>query len=237
MLNIVICEDDNIQRSTIEKFIKNSIAKNDYSFRIKLSTANPEDVLKNIGSGDIYFLDVDLNNKINGFKLAEKIRDIDSLGYIIFITTHSELTYLTFKYRVEAMDFILKDNVNEIDFRINECLSHIHKHINKEKSDVKTLTLTLDDRIIKILLNDIVFIETSTNSHKIIIHESNRKTEIFTTLKEISKNLDDRFYRCHRAYIVNKNRIKEINKINRIVYMDNGAECLASFRLIKGLYE
>ena len=47
MLNIVICEDDNIQRSTIEKFIKNSIAKNDYSFRIKLSTANPEDVLKN----------------------------------------------------------------------------------------------------------------------------------------------------------------------------------------------
>lgn len=80
MLNIVICEDDNIQRSTIEKFIKNSIAKNDYSFRIKLSTANPEDVLKNIGSGDIYFLDVDLNNKINGFKLAEKIRDIDSLG-------------------------------------------------------------------------------------------------------------------------------------------------------------
>ena len=194
-------------------------------------------LLKNIGSGDIYFLDVDLNNKINGFKLAEKIRDIDSLGYIIFITTHSELTYLTFKYRVEAMDFILKDNVNEIDFRINECLSHIHKHINKEKSDVKTLTLTLDDRIIKILLKDIVFIETSTNSHKIIIHESNRKTEIFTTLKEISKNLDDRFYRCHRAYIVNKNRIKEINKINRIVYMDNGAECLASFRLIKGLYE
>ena len=179
----------------------------------------------------------ELNNKINGFKLAEKIRDIDSLGYIIFITTHSELTYLTFKYRVEAMDFILKDNVNEIDFRINECLSHIHKHINKEKSDVKTLTLTLDDRIIKILLKDIVFIETSTNSHKIIIHESNRKTEIFTTLKEISKNLDDRFYRCHRAYIVNKNRIKEINKINRIVYMDNGAECLASFRLIKGLYE
>ena len=92
-------------------------------------------------------------------------------------------------------------------------------------------------RQIKILLKDIVFIETSTNSHKIIIHESNRKTEIFTTLKEISKNLDDRFYRCHRAYIVNKNRIKEINKINRIVYMDNGAECLASFRLIKGLYE
>ena len=55
--------------------------------------------------------------------MAEKIRDIDSLGYIIFITTHSELTYLTFKYRVEAMDFILKDNVNEIDFRINECLT------------------------------------------------------------------------------------------------------------------
>ena len=63
MLNIVICEDNNIQRSTIEKFIKNSIAKNDFSFRIKLSTNDPEVVLKNIGNGDIYFLDVDLNNR------------------------------------------------------------------------------------------------------------------------------------------------------------------------------
>ena len=113
MLNIVICEDNNIQRSTIEKFIKNSIAKNDFSFRIKLSTNDPEVVLKNIGNGDIYFLDVDLKNKINGFKLAERIRNIDSLGYIIFITTHSELTYLTFKYRVEAMDFIFKQNKRE----------------------------------------------------------------------------------------------------------------------------
>ena len=52
-----------------------------------------------------------------------------------------------------------------------------------------------------------------------------------------SEKLDDRFYRCHRAYIVNKNRIKEINKVDRLIYMDNGAECLASFRLIKGLYD
>ena len=129
MLNIVICEDNNIQRSTIEKFIKNSIAKNDFSFRIKLSTNDPEVVLKNIGNGDIYFLDVDLNNKINGFKLAERIRNIDSLGYIIFITTHSELTYLTFKYRVEAMDFILKDNINEI-----EDYYHMRTEANKDFS-------------------------------------------------------------------------------------------------------
>lgn len=236
MLDIIICEDNNLQRSIIEKSIKDSIAKNDYPFRIKLSTSSPQEVLSKIDNNDIYFLDVDLNNKINGFKLAENIRKTDSLGYIIFVTTHSELTYLTFKYRVEAMDYILKDNVNEIHHRIDQCLEDIYKRYNSEESNRKTLTLNLDDRIVKISLNDIVFIETSTNSHKIIIHEKNKSTEIFTTLKDIAEKLDERFYRCHRAYIINKEKIKEINKVDRIVYMDTGAQCLASFRLIKGLF-
>ncbi|MGL5354725.1 MAG: LytR/AlgR family response regulator transcription factor, partial [Clostridium sp.] len=219
----------------IEKSIKNAIAKNDYPFRIKLSSPSPQEILSNVEGNDIYFLDVDLNNKINGFKLAESIRKLDASGYIIFVTTHSELTYLTFKYRVEAMDYILKDNVSEIDTRISNCLEDIYKKYNSDESNSKILTLNLDDRVVKIALNDIIFIETSTNSHKVIIHEKNKSTEIFTTLKDISDKLDERFYRCHRAYIVNKEKIKEINKVDRVVYMNTGAECLASFRLIKGL--
>ena len=40
------------------------------------------------------------------------------------------------------------------------------------------------------------------------------------------------FYFKYNLY---KNKIKEIDGKNRIVYMDNGEECLISTRLIKGL--
>lgn len=54
-------------------------------------------------------------------------------------------------------------------------------------------------------------------------------------MKDIEEKLDNRFYRCHRSYLINKDNIKEINKNERIVYMTNDEECLISTRLLKGL--
>ena len=54
-------------------------------------------------------------------------------------------------------------------------------------------------------------------------------------MKELEAILDDRFCRCHNSFIVNKDKIREINKKDRIAYMLNGEECLISTRGIKFL--
>ena len=51
-----------------------------------------------------------IRSDINGIKLGSEIRKYDPIGNIIFVTSHSELTYLTFVYKVSAMDFIFKDD-------------------------------------------------------------------------------------------------------------------------------
>ncbi|MCI9374628.1 MAG: LytTR family transcriptional regulator, partial [Lachnospiraceae bacterium] len=43
------------------------------------------------------------------------------------------------------------------------------------------------------------------------------------------------FVRCHRAFLVNKNNIKEVDTKNRIIYFANGETCLMSTRMMKGL--
>ena len=53
-------------------------------------------------------------------------------------------------------------------------------------------------------------------------------------LKDVQAQLDSRFYRCHRSYIVNKHNIKEIDFKQSIVYMTNGETCLLSVRMKKG---
>ena len=55
-------------------------------------------------------------------------------------------------------------------------------------------------------------------------------------MKEVKNSLDERFIRCHTSFIVNKDKIKEIDKKNRIAYMINGEECLISTRGIKNLF-
>ena len=49
--------------------------------------------------------------------------------------------------------------------------------------------------------------------------------------KEIPElQLDYRFYRCHRSYIVNTDNIKEVNFQKLTIYMENGEICPISVR-------
>ena len=62
-----------------------------------------------------------------------------------------------------------------------------------------------------------------------------RQIEFPSTLKELTGVLDGNFVRCHRAFLVNKNNIKEVDTKNRIIYFANGETCLMSTRMMKGL--
>lgn len=52
-------------------------------------------------------------------------------------------------------------------------------------------------------------------------------------MKEIEKQLGEDFIRCHRAFLVNRNNILEINYNQRKIILKNGSECLISYRMIK----
>ena len=127
MLKVFICEDNKIQKNKFKNFIEKIIGTKDYSIKIEKSTSNPYEILDYLKTNKtcgIYFLDVNLNSDINGIQLAEQIRKYDPRGFIIFITSHAEMSYLTFLYKVEALDYIIKDNYNNISQRIEECLKN-----------------------------------------------------------------------------------------------------------------
>ncbi len=239
MLNVIICEDDENQRKRIAKFIEDSIMIENLDMKIALSTENPMEIIEYLNKNEIsglYFLDVDLQSDINGIKLAEAIREYDPRGFIVFVTTHAEMSYLTFMYKVEAMDYIIKDNNETIKERIHQCILNAHKKYSSKTTEMqKKFTFKAEDKVINIEYNKILFFETSNIIHKIIIHAVDRQIEFYSKMKDIEKKLDNRFYRCHRSFLVNKDNIKEIDTNNRIIYMINDEECLAATRLLNGL--
>lgn len=239
MLSIFVCEDNAVQRQTIVKIIQNTVLIEELDMQLVLDEGDPYVLLekvKNSQNTGIYFLDIDLNSDMNGMKLAQQIRLFDPRGFIVFITAHSELSYMTFQYRVEAMDFVIKDNPAEAKVKIRECLINAMERYTLETNKIhKVYTIEVGGRKINVDYEDIIFFETSVNIHKIILHAKDRQIEFYGTIKELTGTLGSDFVRCHRSFLANRNNIKEADVKKRIIRFTNGETCPMSTRMMKGL--
>lgn len=237
MNNIIICEDDGNQRKQLESVLAAELKK--FNCKIALSTNNPHEVIRHIDNRTrsfVYFLDVDLNSDLNGFELAKLIRTYDPNGYIIFLTGHAELTLLTFQYKVQALDYIIKGDVNVLKAKVSDCLNAVHTTLNAANAKVDTkISIEVGNNVVLLDFDDILFFETSGKEHKISVHTFTGQTEFYGTLKNIEKTVSSDFYKTHRSYLVNTKKIKSIDKSNMVIEMINDEICYVSLRYLKGL--
>ena len=239
MIDIFICEDNKKHLEIFQKCINNFILMEGFDMRIVQATSDPHNILKeilNTQNTGLFFLDIDLKSDINGLTLAQRIRKIQPRCFIVFITSHSEMSFLTFQYKAEALDFIVKDTAEHIKSKIRECLLDVNnKYTSLNNGIVKTFTIIQNYKHIVIEYNDIIFFETSGNIHKIILHAKKRVIEFTGQLKNIEQQLDHRFYRCHTSYIINRDNISSVDFKQLIVHMNNGEFCPVSIRKKKRL--
>ncbi|MBC1892018.1 response regulator transcription factor [Listeria booriae] len=244
MIEVFICEDEDNQRAEIVKYVESYIMIEEFDMQLALATGDPEELLSYVqlsGEGmGLYFLDVDLKHAhLDGLSLAQQIREYDPRGFIVFITTHAELSYLTFTYKVEAMDYIIKDDFDKVRNRIFDCLKSVEERVSRERKDVgKFFTFRSGEKVVHELYDDILFLETTGNARRVTLHGKERQLEFYGSLKDLDEQFDeDYFFRTHKSFIVNLDRIKVVDFKTRTITMVNGAECLVSMRKVKELKE
>lgn len=239
MIDVYICEDNLKQLNLFTEYIQDIILIESLEMQVAISTPDPHIILKEILTAKntgLFFLDIDLKSDMDGLTLAQRIRREQPRCFIIFITSHSEMSFLTFQYKVEALDFIIKDTNEHIQSKIHECLLNVQeKHIAQDNHTNKMFTIHHADKYITVDYNEILFFETSNHIHKVLLHAEKRVIEFNGHLKDIEPLLDYRFYRCHRSYIINKDNIAEVDFEHLTVHMRNGEICPVSVRLKKGL--
>lgn len=223
-LPIYICEDNLEQRKNIENIVKNYIATTCYPFQIELSTDSPIKLLQYLTQyptkKGLYLLDVNLQHEINGVVLASKIRTMDSLGCIVFITAHDEMAHLTFRYRVNALDYIVKDK-DDITTKIKECLDLTYSYYINSTQEKDFFQIGSGDYIRMVPVEEIMFFETHQKSHFLTLYLENGRLDFRGTLSQIEESHPN-FYRSHTAYVVNIKNIRYINKSDQTIAMSNG---------------
>lgn len=236
MIHIYLCEDDKNQLNRWIDIIEKYLLMNSTESSLFCAVSKPEELLTKRKRSDaigLYFLDIDLQAEKNGIELAQEIRKYDPRGYIVFVTTHSEMAILTFRYKVEAMDFIVKDVPETLPEQICACIQNAE---NNYKTQLDTSSSLLSVKIDKTSLvldqNDIIAITTAEDYHKIIIHTKNGIRQIAGSLKELNASLNSSFCQCSRSAIVNVKHVIKYSREEGQITMDNKEVFPVSIRMM-----
>ncbi len=237
MIQIYLCEDDKKQLRNWENIIKKYLLMNLTESQLYCSTSSPEELLymrKHSNITGLYFLDIDLKAEKNGIELAQEIRKYDPRGYIVFVTTHSEMAVLTFRYKVEAMDFIAKDDFKKLAEQICACIQNAERNnkIQLESSD-RLLSIKIDKTSLVLDQNDIIAVTTGDDYHKITIHTKTGIRQIPGSLKELKAALSPSFCQCSRSAIINLKHVASFSREDAIIIMNNKETYTVSVRMMK----
>jgi len=229
MLHVFICEDRPDQRTLIEQFVNNALIEEDYNVGFAISFDNPTTLLdyleNNTVKSALYFLDVDLMHEINGIELGARIREMDASATIAFITTHSEMVPLVFEHKVEALDYIIKDNPEMIEAGIRECIKLAYeRYLAGKHSQQKYFLVNTGGSAWSVPYDEILYFETNVNiPNKLIMHTLTGQIDFRGTLGSVTKSAPE-FFACHRSFLVNPRMVKHIKKAKakKMIELVNG---------------
>lgn len=236
MISIYICDDANNIRKAIRTEVEKEILIHNYDMQVICDKGTPQELLDCIGGHEnrgIYFLDVDLKGSpMNGFLLGQEIRKRDPRGFLIYVTAYEDLAFETFRYKLEALDYIVKSNPSEMFGGIRRCLKVVKERITEERGrDCKYFTVKYLDTVRHIPVNDILFFETGDKTHRILLHGMNGRMDFVGSMQNLETQLGDKFMRVHRAYLVNTEQIDHLELKKHQIVMKNGEICLYSRRI------
>ncbi len=236
MIHIYLCEDETRQLNHWVDIIEKYLLMNPTDVQLYCSTSKPEELLsmrRRSRTTGLYFLDIDLQSNKNGIELAQEIRKYDPRGYIVFVTTHSEMAVLTFRYKVEAMDFITKDESETFPQQICSCIQNAERNYKAQlDTSNRLLSVKIDKDSLILDQNDIVAITTCDDPHKLIVHTKTGVRQITGSLKEFHVTLNSGFCQCNRSTIVNLKHVLKYSRENALLLMDNKETYSVSIRML-----
>ncbi len=167
---------------------------------------------------DAIFCDINMPD-LNGMDF---VRQLPAPPIIVFTTAYSE--YAVEGYKVNAVDYLLKPyGMNDFlraAMKVQEQYNLHHQDTPRESSPVQddgTIFVKTDYRVVRIAISDIRYVEGMSEYLRIYLEGQPKPVITLLAMKKMEDYLPSAsFMRIHRSYIVNLQKIMEVNK-NRVI--------------------
>lgn len=222
-MNIAFCDDDIILLEKLIPLVKLIVDKyNLYNFEFEyFSYSNPTQLINDHKKliFDTVFLDIEMPSA-NGLNVGDEIFSVNRNVFIFYVTSFEKYLATLIKHRVYR--FIKKEDQKELEEGIQSMLN-----------DLATVNANYVYSVRKhnyvIPLTSIEYFESERNDVKIITTNKTYSQRI--TVKELLDILPSKlFCRCHSAYIVNIEKIREITNDYIILHNDKSIPISDTYR-------
>lgn len=245
-VNVLIIEDVSSESDALAKVL----TENNYTV-VGIATTYNEALLQFYKNAvDIIVIDVFLDGKPDGITFAETISIIpDSIKPFVFLTSSKDRQIFERAKLTHPFSFLLKPfNELEILYAIEMAVEKFYAQtdvfLSKDQNTVISkdyLFVKKKNALKKVLITDILYIEVEERYCNIVTESE--KFVILISLTKIMELLDDTiFYRTHRNFIVNSQKIEEIlvseNLIilkgnHKIILSDKYKDLIKRFHVLK----
>lgn len=223
---ILIVEDEPIIAADLQDRLT------DLGYSVMANVDNGEEALLKVReqTPDLILMDVQLAGKLDGIGTALLLREMTDTP-LIFLTSNSDDATFRRARQAQPKAFLSKpfrgrDLTHAIELAIGQVYSDpttALPSVSLEKEDVVHATqdrlfIKVKERLVRLMFTDILYLEADDYYCK--VHTQDRDYLATKTLKKVSAQLpaDAPFFRCHRSYVVNLNRITEIGEL--YVFLD-----------------
>lgn len=211
-VNILVVEDDFI----IAAHISTLLSESGYTVAETLSKGESAVSYVDNNPVDVILMDINLAGEIDGVETARLIMKKYTIP-VVFLTANADATTFDRAKDTYPAGFISKPFKNQDLTRTLElvmCKSDSNQEQNHENGDTEMLTDRIfvrdKDRMIKLNIDDIFFVEADRNYCKITTKEKSYTLSI-PLAKFESKMTSKYFVRIHRSHSVNIKAIDELN--------------------------
>lgn len=209
---IAVCDDRQNDRDYLSALLSEWAASVGHIVQAELFSSAEEFLFRyeEDKAWDMLLLDIEMDG-MDGVTLAKTLRKGNKTVEIIFVTGYSE--YISEGYEVAALHYLMKP------IRQDKLFSVLDRAAERCVKNGRFLTLEQSGEMIRLPLYEIRYVEASQNY--VTIHAENGVEHIVRrTLGEVEKELDDRFFRTGRSFIVNLACIRKVTRTD--IHLNDG---------------
>ena len=216
MIKFIIYDESKENKKLIYDEIDKEMMKSDIEYQKDYITEYNTLKKNNDEYFKIYILN-QTNISKSGLEVAKYIRETldDWKSIIIFISNTNEYKLNILTKRLYVLDYILIENIKyDLKELINICLKNYDSRPKELNYKYKSINYNIP-------FKDIIYIEKEQDNKRCIIHTLKDDYYIQSTLSKLISNLDDRFIKSSKSYIINIEQVLQYNiKENIITFND-----------------
>ena len=216
MFHFVVCDDNLIILQKLASTLENIFTKHNFDATVSFQTDNVDKLLEYVDSNkiDVLFLDINLKSNKTGLEIAEIIRKKNKNLYLIFTTGHLEYAMLAYKYK--TFDYIAKPfNYERLEDTVVRLFDDI-KGLPKKYLKIDNKNTIIDEDEIEFIKRD---------GMKVVFHTTFNDYSIYSSFNKLEDSLPNNFVRCHKSYVINVNKIKNVDFVESKIYFESGSTC------------